>query len=143
MTLERLTSLLRVGCLLVVVNLVAWPIVIALAPPVFDSELAAAPESSASTMMTCWDCGRFVIVGRELGSYWDPVPVKLFLALNLPPLRLTSNETAPFDQLQVQTPFFVVAAVMWWLLIGTIVKIVWTTLRGMPRRTARTSKPIA
>jgi hypothetical protein len=129
----------RFGALLATVNLVAWGIVVAAAPPnyvpasAFHPDFNPVPETTQFTVVTCWDCGRFLILGRELGSYWNPLPVHLLVTTNLPPLMLTSSAVPPYGQLLVQPIAFVAAMVVWWLLVGAfgnVLRARWSTHRA-------------
>jgi hypothetical protein len=127
--------LTRTGVLLATANLIAWVITVSAAPPhyvpdsAFHSEVTPTPGSMRFSEMTCWDCGRFIILGRELGSYWDPLPVTLLVIANLPPLRLASSDTPPFGQLQVQPAPFVIAVALWWLFLGAFAKVIGQVFR--------------
>lgn len=118
--------LTRFGAFLATVNLVSWGIVVAAAPPsyvpasAFHPDFSSVPGTTPLSVITCWDCGRFLVLGRELGSYWNPLPVHLLVATNLPPLMLTSSEVPPYGQLLVQPIAFAAAIAVWWLLVGAL-----------------------
>ena len=101
---------LPVGVAGFVLNLLCWAILLVLAPQIdqdpFPEMRVAEAASQGMRFETshCWDCPAFSLFGKEFGSYWDPMPVKLFLVANWPALRLArgpkgASGTAPLNPL--------------------------------------------
>ncbi len=109
-----------------VLNLLCWIIFLGLAPPIEPSpfpEMEVAKEEADSMRFDtghCWDCPLFSAFGKEFGSTWDPMPVKLFLLANVPALWAARGPEGPWG-LAPLSPWrlFVVSSVQWFLLGAT------------------------
>jgi len=117
----------KVGVILVVGNLVAWILVYAVAPP--RTQWPAPPATPTRPgefhLFDCYDCPAFIVLNREFGTFWDPLPVKLLTLANLPSLWLASGPRDYFGAREIRPFWFVVSMVLQWLALGALAGVVY------------------
>ena len=135
----KLRRALRTGLALAVLNLVLWGGVVLRAAPIetfeaFVGDLDSLDKSPADGSFdfggeSCWDCPRLILVGRELGSTWDPIPVKLLILANIPGLWSASGAPKRFGIREISPSGFVAVSSLQWVLVGGIGNLVWSSRR--------------
>ena len=118
----RVRRALRTGVGLAALNLVLWSGIVMRAAPIewfeaFVGNLDAPPKSEVEQ---CWDCPSFIMMGRELGSHWDPVPVKVLTLVNAPAIWVARGDAKRFGIREIHPVGFAAVASLQWLLLGAI-----------------------
>ena len=117
-----------------VLNLLCWGILLGLAPPIEPDpfpELKAPEETSQGMrfdLRHCFDCPAFSALGKEFGSTWDPLPVKLFLLANWPALRAARGPEGPWGLAPLNPLVLFIVSSSQWLLLGAAWRA-WRTSR--------------
>ena len=130
LTDDKLTRALRSGLGLAVLNLVLWGGVLLRAAPiewfeahVGDLDNPPKPAQAASFDFggeSCWDCPSLILMGRELGSTWDPIPVKLLMLANIPGLWSARGAPKRFGIREISPVTFVAVSSLQWVLVGGV-----------------------
>ena len=117
-----------------VLNLLCWGVLLGLAPPIDPNpfpEIEAQDEPSQGMrfeLQHCFDCPAFSAFGKEFGSTWDPLPVKLFLLANWPALWSARGPAGPWGLAPLNAPILLIVSSSQWLLLGAAWKA-WQTSR--------------
>lgn len=107
-----------------VLNLLCWGVFLGLAPPIepnsFPEMKVAEGEAQGMQfdMGHCWDCPLFAVFGKEFGSTWDPMPVKVFLLANLPALLAARGPEGPWGLSPLNPWLLLIVSSSQWLLLG-------------------------
>ena len=107
-----------------VVNLLCWGIIVVLAPPLDHDPFPqmkiaeAASQGMRFDSAHCWDCPAFSLFGKEFGSYWDPMPVKVFLVANWPALRLARGPEGALGVAPLNPLVLLLVSSAQWFLLG-------------------------
>ena len=136
MTTADLRKYLRVvGVGPVVVNLLLWAFVLIVAPLQTPTEWflsrAEAPEPGAMQfdIPRCFDCPMARMFGREFLSYWDPLPVKIFLVANLPALIAGRGPRDTWGTSELRPIVVLLVSSLQWFLVART----WHWWRRSPR----------
>ena len=109
----------RKGLAGVVLNLLCWSLVFALSPPVTPFPFSVEPSSGGMQFPSqCWDCPAFSAFGKDFGSYWDLLPVKLFLLANLPAIRAAQGPEDRWGKSELSPTILFLVSSLQWLLVG-------------------------
>ena len=133
-TAKEVRRRLPVGFSGFVLNLCCWGLLLALAPPIdqnpFPLRQIAEAESQGMRFDSahCWDCPTFSMFGKEFGSYWDPMPVTLFLAANLPALWIARGPEGALGVGPLNPLLLLIVSSIQWLLLGAAWRA-WRTSR--------------
>ena len=107
-----------------ILNLLCWGILFGLAPPIEPDPFPEMKRSSTDTggmqfnIQHCWDCPLFAVFGKEFGSTWDPIPVKLFLLANSPALWAARGPEGPWGVAPLNPWLLLIGSSAQWLLLG-------------------------
>lgn len=115
---------LPVGLAGFLLNLLGWSILLVLAPAIDHDPFPqmkineAASQGMRFDSAHCWDCPAFSLFGKEFGSYWDPMPAKLFLVANWPALRLSRGPKGALGVAPLNPLVLLLVSSAQWLLLG-------------------------
>jgi len=133
---------LRTGLMLAALNLVLWCGVVWRAAPIETFEawvggLDTPPKSTSDVSFdfggeSCWDCPSLILLGRELGSTWDPVPVKLLILANIPGLWSARGAPKRFGIREISPIGFVAVSSVQWVLVGGIASLIRSSRQPKP-----------
>jgi hypothetical protein len=134
----RLRWVWRQSLTAVTLNLLCWSFVFRLSPPVteFPFPEEQTPAGTQFDSPPCADCPAFSAFGRDFGSHWDLLPVKVFLAANLPALRAARGPKNRGKSALSPTILLLVSSLQW-VLLGAA----WRGWRES-RRAKRASSPV-
>ena len=116
-------------------NLLCWVTLLSLAPRISDYPF---PQMQASghvsqdmplDMAHCFDCPAFSALGKEFGSTWDPLPVKVFLLANSPALWAARGPEGPAGMAPVSPLILLVVSSTQWLVLGAFWRL-WRASRS-------------
>ena len=117
--IQGLSQAWRKGLAGIVLNLLCWSLVFALSPPVEALPFSVEPtEGGMQFASQCWDCPAFSAFGREFGSTWDLLPVKLFLLANLPAIRAAKGPEDRWGKSALSPTILLFASSLQWFLLG-------------------------
>mgnify|MGYP007071001681 CR=1 FL=1 len=114
-------------------NLVLWALLLSQASP------ESPPVSPTFTpegwpmqfdLDHCFDCAAFTMLGREFESHWDPLPVHILIAVNLPSIRAALGARNTRGAWELRPIPLVVASTLQWLFLS----VVWLKLVRWKRK---------